>query len=102
MKYVVYDKETLHWEMIYCGQVPDKEKLLETAAKSMLMGNDYEKFNMEENLCVVGEEIKNDDNIFILSEGNTRYLWQLGSKVADMTGVLVPGLYYVRKIGMVV
>ena len=102
MKYALYDKETLRWEMVYCGQVINKENLLETVAESMLMGNDYEKFNTEISVCVVGEEIKNDDNIFILSEGNTRFLWQLGSKVADMTGVLVPGLYYVRKIGMVV
>lgn len=105
MKYALYDKETLRWEMVYCGQnslVVNNENLLEFVAKSMLMGNDYEKFNTEECVCVVGEEIKNDDNIFILSEGNIRFLWQLGSKVTDMTGILIPGLYYVRKIGIVV
>lgn len=26
-------------------------------------------------------------------------LWQIGSKVSDITGYIIPGLFHVRKIG---
>lgn len=47
--------------------------------------------------------VKNDENIYILYRiTDEPELWQIGSKVSDITGYIVPGLFHVRKIGVFV
>lgn len=101
-KYVIFDKESYVWQMVYCNsQKPDGETL-EDIAKSMVSFQYCGKFSSVVSVCMNGGGIKNDSNIFIMSENGVQYLWQLGSKVSDMEGFIVPHLYHVRKIGMIV
>lgn len=102
MKYVLFDKESLYWLMVYCTKDDNPETLLENISKAMLNGSDYKKFNAKDHVCINAGGIKSDENIFSINEGGVRYLWQLGGKVTDMTGCFVPHLYNVRKIGMIV
>jgi len=97
-KYVLF--ESVSWQMIYCDQDDDKNKLLKNISEAMLYGSDFEKFHSEDYDCVNSQGILSDENIFLLAEGNVRFLWQLGSKVSDMIGNVIPHLYYIRKIGM--
>lgn len=46
------------------------------------------------------DKILNNENVFIMENNDSCYeRWQVGSKVSDMTGVIIPHLYYVRHIG---
>lgn len=102
MKYVIFDKESYVWQMIYCNNHKPDEEILEDIAKSMVSFQYCGKFSSEESTCMNSGGIKNDSNIFIMSENGVQYLWQLGSKVSDMEGFIIPNLYHVRKIGMIV
>ena len=101
MKYVLFDKNEKDWQMVYCTQDNDEELLLESISKAMLRGDGFEKFNAKEGVCMNDGGIKNDSMIFSINEYGVRYIWQLGSKVSDMAGFIVPHLYRVRKIGMI-
>ena len=102
MKYVIFDKNSYVWQTVYCNtHKPDGEKL-EDIAKAMVSYQYCGKFSSEDSICINDGGIKNDTEIFVMSEGGVKYLWQRGSKVSDMEGFIVPHLYYVRKIGMVV
>ena len=102
MKYVLFDKNEKDWQMVYCTQDNDEELLLESISKAMLRGDGFKKFNAKEGVCMNDGGIKNDSMIFSINECGVRYIWQLGSKVSDMAGFIVPHLYRVRKIGMIV
>ena len=102
MRYVLFDKNEKDWQMVYCTQDNDEESLLENISKAMLRGNEFEKFNAKDAVCMNDGGIKNDSMIFSINECGVRYIWQLGSKVSDMTDFIIPHLYRVRKIGMIV
>lgn len=102
MKYVIFDKESYVWQMIYCNNHKPDGEILEDIAKAMVSFQYCGKFSSEESTCMNSGGIKNDSNIFIMSENGVQYVWQLGSKVSDMEGFIIPNLYHVRKIGMIV
>lgn len=102
MKYILFDKEGLYWRFVYCTCDEETENLLENVAKSMFCGVDFKKFDSKENICINGRGIKNDEKIFSICDCGARYIWQLGSRVEDMAGFIVPHLYRVRKIGIMV
>lgn len=100
--YVIFDKKTYVWQMVYCNSHrPDGEEL-EDIAKAMISYQYCGKFSSGGTACMNGGGIKNDTEIFIMNENGVQYLWQLGSKVSDMEGFIVPHLYHVRKVGMLV
>lgn len=101
-KYVIFDKESYMWQMVYCNNHKLDGETLEDIAKAMVSHQYCGKFSSEESTCMNGSGIKNDSNIFIMNENGVQYLWQLGSKVSDMEGFIIPNLYHVRKIGMIV
>lgn len=101
MKYVLFDKNAKDCQMVYCAQDNDEELLLESISKAMLHGDSFKNFNAKEGVCMNGGGIKNDSMIFSIDECGVRYIWQLGSKVSDIVGFIVPHLYRVRKIGMI-
>lgn len=102
MKYVIFDKESYVWQMVYCNSHKQDGEKLEDIAKAMVSYEYCGKFSSEDALCMNGGGIKNDTEIFIMSVDGVKYLWQRGSKVSDMEGFIVPHLYHVRKIGMIV
>lgn len=102
MKYVIFDKESYVWQMVYCNTHKQDGEELEDIAKAMVSYQYCGKFSTEDAACMNGGGIKNDTEIFIMNGNGVKYLWQRGSKVSDMEGFIVPHLYYVRKIGMVV
>lgn len=102
MKYVIFDKESYAWQMVYCNVHKQGGEELEDIAKALVSHQYCGKFSAETATCMNGGGIKNDTEIFIMNEDGAKYLWQLGSKVSDMEGFIVPHLYYVRKIGMIV
>lgn len=102
MKYVIFDKESYVWQMVYCNAHKQGGEELEDIAKAMVSHQYCGKFSAETATCMNGGGIKNDSEIFIMNEDGVKYLWQRGSKVSDMEGFIIPHLYYVRKIGMVV
>lgn len=102
MKYIVYDKETLNWEMVFCSSKKEGDELLEDIAKAMFMGSDFQIFHADEHICINEKGIKNDNKMFVLYRNGFYDIWQLGSKVEDMSGFIIPGLYYVRKVGLLV
>lgn len=102
MKYILFDKDNCKWQMVYCTDDMDQDLLLQNISKAMLMDNDFMPFHTKEHCCVNGEDIKNDDKLFSLSENGVRYLWQLGSRVSDMTGIIIPHTHYVRIIGKMI
>lgn len=99
---MIFDKENYVWQMVYCNNHKPDGEVLEDIAKSMVSFQYCGKFSSENAVCMNSGRIKNDSNIFIMSENGVQYLWQLGSKVSDMEGFIVPHLYHVRKIGMIV
>lgn len=102
MKYVVFDKEQCHWGMVYCNCHEDREETDEEIVKAIVSCVYIGKFHACENICVNDGRIKNDSKVFILSDMINQYLWQIGSRVSDMNGAIIPHTYYVRKIGMIV
>lgn len=101
-KYVIFDKDSYVWQMVYCNAHKSDGEELEDIAKAMVSYQYCGKFSSEDSICMNGGGIKNDSEIFIMNEDGVKYLWQRGSKVSDMEGFIVPHLYYVRKIGMLV
>lgn len=102
MKYVIFDKDSYVWQMVYCNTHKSNGDGLEDIAKAMISYQYCGKFSSEDAVCMNDGGIKNDAQIFIMSENGVKYLWHRGSKVSDMEGFIVPHLYYVRKIGMIV
>lgn len=102
MKYVIFDKDSYVWQMVYCNTHKQDGEGLEDIAKAMVSYQYCGKLSIEDVTCMNGCRIKNDSEIFIMNEDGVKYLWQRGSKVSDMEGFIVPHLYYVRKIGMIV
>lgn len=101
-KYVIFDNESYVWQMVYCNSHKSDGEVLEDIAKAMISYQYCGKFSSEDATCMKSGGIKNDTQIFIMSENGVQYLWLLGSKVSDMEGFIVPHLYHVRKIGMIV
>ena len=59
-----------------------------------------EKFDKDKYESFESHEIRSDEDIFIFHMPNNRAeLWQIGSKVVDYFGNIIPGLYHIRKIG---
>lgn len=104
MKYVIFDKESYVWQMVYCNvhKEDEDEEGLEDIARAMVSYQYCGNFSAKDATCMNDGGIKNDSEIFIMNENGVKYLWQRGSKVSDMKGFIIPHLYYVRKIGMIV
>ena len=91
MKYFLL--ECTHWELYYA-----KAELTPLSVAQKFVKNNYkytsvEKFDKDKYEPFESHEIRNDEDIFIFHMPNNRAeLWQIGSKVADYFGNIIPGL----------
>ena len=102
MRYVVFDKGHCDWDMIYCNCHEDREETEEEIVKALVSFVYVGTFSACENVCMNSGTIHNDSKVFILADLSVQYLWQIGSRVSDIEGAIIPHTYYVRKIGMIV
>ena len=101
MKYMLFEKPE-EWQLIYCTfDHSDMFRDVEIARR--IPNLHWEKFDMTRATSFDDREIKNDEKIFIIEDFDSkRSLWQIGSKVSDMNGTIIPHLYQVRRIGTIV
>lgn len=100
MKYITFNKNSdqLKWNLVYCN-LNDKETASDII-KATLPYNFVGKFNSNEHLNAGCPKIKDDTNLFIIKNAYGAYeIWQVGGKVTDVTGAIIPHLYHVRQIG---
>lgn len=96
MKYITL-KSKDDYSMVYCNL--NGKETAEDIIKATL-NYFIGKFNANEHMSCGCNKILNDENVFIMENNDSGYeLWQVGSKVSDMTGAIIPHLYYVRHIG---
>lgn len=98
MKYYLH--ETAPWEIFYSAATWTPEELVNNFVSAYADYTKAEKFDKTKHQPAEHMSgIKNDDNIYILHRINGEpELWQIGSRVSDITGYIVPGLFHVRKI----
>lgn len=99
MKY--YLLETAPWEIFYSAAMKTTEELVNNFVSAYADYTRAEKFDKTKHQPAKHMSgIKNDENIYILYRiTGEPELWQIGSKVSDITGYIVLGLFHVRKIG---
>lgn len=99
MKY--YLLETAPWEIFYSAVTWTPEELVTNFVSACADYTKAEKFNKIKHQPVEHMSgVKNDEDIYILYRRTGEpELWQFGSRVSDITGYVVPGLFHVRKIG---
>lgn len=99
MKYYLH--ETAPWEIFFSAAAKTTEKLVNNFVSAYADYTKAEKFDKTKHQPAEHMSgIKNDKDIYILHRINGEpELWQIGSKVSDITGYVVPGLFHVRKIG---
>lgn len=104
MKY--YLLETAPWEIFYSAAAETTETIVNkfVSAYAGYTRAGYtraEKFDKTKHQPAKHMSgVKNDENIYILYRiTGEPELWQIGSRVSDITGYVVPGLFHVRKIG---
>lgn len=104
MKYYLF--ETAPWEIFYSAATWTPEELVNNfvsayAGYTRAGYTRAEKFDKTKHQPAEHMSgIKNDGDIYILHRRSGEpELWQIGSRVSDITGYVVPGLFHVRKIG---
>lgn len=99
MKY--YLIETAPWETFYSAAAETTETIVNefvSAYADYIKAEKFDKTKHQPAKHMSG--VKNDENIYILYRMTGKpELWQIGSKVSDITGYIIPGLFHVRKIG---
>lgn len=101
MKYITVDRERedMKWSKIYCNL--NGKETPEDIAKASVSEFYVGKFNKEEHMNAGYPKIQNDENLFILRDlYGTNNIWQIGGRLTDMTGFIIPHLYKVRRIGV--
>lgn len=101
MKYITIDRENedIKWSKIYCNL--NGKETPEDIAKAIVSEFYVGKFNKEEHMNVGCPKIQNDKKLFILRDlYGTNNIWQIGGRLTDMTGFIIPHLYEVRRIGV--
>ena len=97
MRYITTGEEK--WSNVYCNF--SWKETNEDIAKAIVTEFFVGKFNVEEHMNAGCKKIKDDSNLFILRDSyGCDNIWQIGGKVTDMTGFIIPHLYKVRKIGV--
>lgn len=102
MKY--YLLETAPWEIFYSAAAETTETIVNEFVSAYADYTKAEKFDKTKHQPAKHTSgVKNDENIYILYRiTGEPELWQIGSKVSDIAGYIVPGLFHVRKIGVFV
>lgn len=100
MKYIVFDKDTLKKELVFCTSNETEEEIM---MKGLPSKTYIGKFNSKEHVCVNGPSIKNDSRLFILVDTDgVKYIFQFCGRVTDCENFIIPHTYYIRKIGVIV
>ena len=99
MKY--YLLETAPWKIFYSAATWTPEELVNNFVSAYAGYTRAEKFDKTKHQPAEHMSgVQNDENIYILHRiTGEPELWQIGSRVSDITGYVVPGLFHVRKIG---
>ena len=99
MKY--YLIETAPWEIFYSVATKTTETLVNDFVSAYADYTRAEKFDKKKYQPAEHMSgVENDENIYILYRiTGEPELWQIGSRVSDITGYIVPGLFHIRKIG---
>lgn len=100
MKYLLYPKESenMKWSFIYCNK--NGKETGEDIVKAIVFQTYVGKFIATEHEPL-GNLIKNDESLYITRNAyGILNIWQVGSKLEDMTGTIIPHTYKVRNIGM--
>ena len=104
-KYVVLDSSyNIKWELIYCNNHSERNNETDEEIAKALTSHIYDKkFNSNEYICANGPNIRNDEKLFVLTDmTGLQNIWQVGSKVYDITGCIIPHVYQIRKIGIII
>lgn len=95
MEYITYgNMPDAKWRFL---QIEGNETLEEIADK-ILPTDTARRFYPEDATCVGGHELLSDDRLFIIGE-EWLEIWQIGTKLTDMYGNIIPGIIRVRRIG---
>lgn len=100
MRYIVYESDQITKELLYSTKGDTTEDIIKGLITHIYEG----KFDHSSHICVNGGGIKNDTNLFIMRsviDGNP-YIYQVCEKVSDCTGFIIPGAWYIRKIGLMI
>lgn len=89
-------------ELIYCplhddGTEPTSEEIIKCIEEEFVG-----KFNKDEYEYSDKKPLNNDDNTYITKDRNLTYVWKVYDKVADINNTSISGLYYIRRIGIIV
>lgn len=98
MKYITYEKQNLTWQILYSPNGEDGESIIGNITdETYLKPFNVNEYEAEDKL------IANDENMYVTTDIQGRlFIWQVGAKVSDMNGRIIPGCYKVRKIGILV
>lgn len=72
MKYIIFDKETFIWKMVYCNNHKPEGEELKDIAEAMVSYKYCGKFSSSDAICMNGGKLKNDNGIFIMSENGEK------------------------------
>ena len=95
-----FERDVNEWNFIYIGKDnPTPMEIMEEVARyNCIEFSKVRVFNAPEFNCQ--DTVKNDENLFYFYNGCiVSDVWQLGPKLSDMCGQIVPNTYKVRKIG---
>ena len=97
MKY--YLLETAPWETFYSAAAETTETIVNEFVSAYADYTKAEKFDRTKHQPAKHMSgVKNDENIYILYRiTGEPELWQIGSKVSDITGYIIPGLFMSEK-----
>ena len=100
MKYLMFDKEQIVSDVIYCNK--NGNETPEDIAKAIITDFFVGKFTVKDHIALLNP-CKSDKDMFILRDINGRdYIWQVCGKVSDCVDAIIPHLYRIRKVGIVV
>ena len=95
IEYISYGNPIdIKWDFM---QIDGNESLEEIANKITPKGT-AQRFSPATSSCVKGKPILNDYNVFIVGK-EWPEIWQIGAKLTDMHGDIIPGIIRVRRIG---
>ena len=100
MKYLMFDKEQIVSDVIYCNK--NGNETPEDIAKAIITDFFIGEFIAKDHTAL-SKPCKSDKDMFILRDINGRdYIWQVCGKVSDCVDAIIPHLYRIRKVGIVV
>ena len=100
MKYLMFDKDQIVSDIIYCNK--NGNETPEDIANAIITDFFIGEFIAKDHTAL-SKPCKSDKDMFILRDINGRdYIWQVCGKVSDCVDTIIPHLYRIRKVGIMV